>query len=166
MTALNQAYASNAGTPLNTFEFLHSALTGGALRLVMAKYDLSATLEDAIVVTFSKAAIQFPGLPARSTDGRQDFEMSISNLNNIAWRQLSAIVQANRTTEQKVILKYRAYLEDDTNAPAGAVYKYTVHDASSNRGVVSIRAGYTPLPDTQFPRGRYYPTIYPGLKYI
>ena len=165
MTALNQAYASNSATPLNTIEFIHSSLTGGELRLVQAKYDLDATLEDASNATFTAAAIRIQ-LPSRSTDGRQDLEFVVSNINNVAWQQLSLALEANRTTEEKIICKYRAFLEADLSAPAGAVYTFTVNGTITNRRSISFRAGYTPLPDTQFPRYRYYPTLYPGLKYI
>jgi len=164
-TALERAYASNESTPLLTIEFLHASLTGGALRLVQAYSDLTATLEDATTVTFTAAAIDIQ-LPEISTDGRQDLSISIDNTNNVAWDQIKAVTIANRITESKIICKYRPFLESDLTAPAGATYVLTVTGGSINRHTATLRATYTPIPETNFPRGRYYPSDYPGVRYV
>lgn len=163
--ALEQAYASATETPLETYEFSHSALTDGVLRFVRGRYDLSATLEDSSVVTFTAAAME-TRLPQKTTEGRQDIEITLSNVDNTAWQELDAVITANRSSDEKIALKYRPYLESDTSAPAGNVYTLTIMSASCNRNSISMRASYTPLPDVVFPRLRYYPTVYPGLKYV
>lgn len=164
-TALNTAYASNSETPLETYEFVHTSFTGGVLRLVKGFYDLSATLEDASSVTFTAAGIN-SRLPEKSTDGSQSIELTLDNTNGVAWAQLSAAITANRTTATPIVCKYRPYLESDTSAPAGTVVILTVMSSSINRNAITIQAAYTPLPDTRFPRGRYYATNYPWLKYV
>lgn len=164
MTAINTAYASNSATPLLTIEFLHSSLTGGALRLVQAYYDLEATLEDSTTVTFSASGIGI-SLPEKSTEGRQDLNIQIDNASNLVWQQVKLVIDANRTSEEKIICKFRSFLEADLSAPAGAVYVLTVTGTSINRNTAGIQATYTPIPDTGYPRKRYYPTSYPGVKY-
>lgn len=163
-TALNKAYASNSETPLETYEFLHSSLTGGVLRLIKGFYDLEGTLEDSSVVTFTAAGVN-SRLPEKSTDGNQSIELTLDNTNGTAWAQLSSAIAANRITEEAIICKYRPYLESDTSAPAAAALILTVMSSSSNRNAVSLQAAYTPLPESTFPRSRYYATNYPWLKY-
>lgn len=164
--ALEQAYASNTTTPLNTLEFKHSALTGGVLRLVQGYQDLTATLEGspAVQVTFSKSGLGIK-LPDRSTDGNHDLVWQVDNVSNDVYTQLRLIQEANRTSEEVVICNYRSYLETDLSAPAGAVYRMTVTGASVSTHTAVIRATWAAFPDTSYPRERYYPTTYPGLKY-
>ena len=163
--ALNKAYASNTETPLETFEFTHSSLTGGVLRLVKGFYDLEATLEDSSVVTFSAAGIDTK-LPGKSVDGSQDIQITMDNTNGEVWTQLNLVIEANRTSSTPIICTYRPYLESDTSAPAGTAYVLTVTSGSITRTTATIRASYSPLPDTTFPKGRYYATNYPWLKYV
>jgi hypothetical protein len=163
--ALRKAYASNTETPLETYEFTHSSLTGGVLRLVKGFYDLDATLENASSVTFSAAGIN-SRLPEKSTDGNQSIELTLDNTNGTAWTQINLAIEANRTSEEPVICKYRPYLESDTSAPAGSVFTFTVLSSSTNRNAVTLQAAYTPLPEVTFPRGRYYATNFPWLKYV
>lgn len=163
-TALNKAYASNTETPLETYEFIHSSFTSGVLRLVKSFYDLSATLEDASSVTFTAAGIN-SRLPEKSTDGSQSIELTLDNTDGVAWTQLDLAVTANRTTNEAIICKYRPFLESDTSAPAGNTVILTVMSSSINRNSITLRASYTPLPESAFPRGRYYATNYPWLKY-
>jgi len=165
MTALNRAYASNEETPLVTLEFLHSGLTGGALRLVQGYYDISATLEDATSVTFSASGIGV-SLPEKGTDGRQELNIQIDNVSNYVWQQISSVVTASRASPERVICKYRPFLESDLSAPAGATYVLTVTQSSINRTTANIRASFAQIPDMAYPRARYYPTTYPGLKYV
>lgn len=163
--ALQQAYASNASTPLLTLEFTHSAITGGVLRLVQSKYDLVATTESGEAVTFSAAPAMNLTLPDNSTDGSQDLQIQIDNASNRIWTELAKIVAANRVTAEKVLCKYRPYLESDLSAPSGGVYSLTVTGSAINRATATISATYTPIPESAYPRLRYYATKYPGVKY-
>ena len=165
MTALEQAYASNTETPLLTLELRHSALDDGVIYLVSSNYDLDATLEDAYSVTFQKCGIDI-SLPEKSTDGRQDLVITIDNVSNYIWQQIKAVVTANRISQEVIACKFRPFLPSDLTAPAGAVLSLSVTESSINRSTASIRATYTPIPDTAYPRYRYYSTSYPGVKYV
>lgn len=163
--ALEQAYSSNTETPLNTLRFTHSAITGGSLNLVQGYYDIVATLEDSSVVTFQKSGFGMR-LPNRGTDGRQDLQITIDNVSKEAWQELEAVKTASRITQEKAIVEYRAFLESNLSAPAGATYKLIVREASINRNSVSILARYTPITDITYPLKRYYPKDYPGVRYV
>lgn len=162
MTILEQAFASNTETPILTVELTHSSF--GTLRLAKAYYDLEATLEDASTVTFTAVGIDL-GYPEKSTDGRQDLSINIDNTSNEVWQKISQVITANRTTSEKVVCKFRAFLESDLSEPQPGIYTFTVMETTVNRRTASIRASYTPIPDTVYPRSRYYPTTYPGVKY-
>lgn len=163
--ALEQAYAANTQSPLVTVEFLHSAITGGAIRLVQGFYDITATLEDASSVTFTAIGMAF-ALPERGTDGRQDLQIQLDNVSNEVWTEIKAAKAATRTTEEKIICKYRPYLESDLSAPAGSTYVLTVTKTSITRNSASIFASYTPIPEIRYPLNRYFPNEYPGLRYV
>lgn len=163
--ALKQAYASNTQTPLNTIELLHSGLTGGALRFVQAYTDITATLEDSSTVTFT--AIGFGlNLPEKTTNGRQDLDIQIDGVSRQAITEIDAVISASRTTPEKLICKYRPFLESDLSAPAGATYILTIVSSSVTSDSVVLRASYSPIPDIAYPKLRYYTNIYPGLKYV
>ena len=164
-TALDQAYASNTQTPLVTIEFLHSAITGGAIRLVQGYYDIAATLEDASSVTFTAIGMGFE-LPERGTDGRQDLQIQLDNVSNEVWTEIKAAKTATRTTAEKIICKYRPFLESNLTAPAGATYTLTVTKTSITRNSASIFASYTPIPEIVYPLNRYFPNKFPGLRYV
>jgi hypothetical protein len=163
--ALEKAYASNTATPLHTLEFLHSAITGGALRLVQGYEDIEATLEDSSVVTFSASGFGL-ALPERGTDGKQDLRIQLDNVSLVAYDEIKAAKTATRTTEEKIICKYRPFLESDLSAPAGATFVLTVTRTAVTRSTVSVNATYTPIPEVSWPVKRYYTTEYPGLKYV
>ncbi len=163
--AIQQAYASNSETPLLTVEFINTALDDGSLKLVESNYDLTATTEDDDTVTFSRAGINI-SLPEKNTDGNQSITISIDNTNNLVWQEIKKVVTANRISRQPIKCKFRAFLESDLSAPAANPYLFTVTSSSINRSVASITASYTPIPDTFYPRYKYYPTIYPGVKYV
>ncbi len=162
MTAIARAYASNEATPLNTLEFSHSSIT--TMYFVQAYDDLTATLEDSTEVTFLKSGLGIQ-LPERSTDGQQDLQIQIDNLSNQVYETLRTIQLSMRSTDEKAIIKYRPYLESDLSAPSGAVVRLIMSTSTINRQQATIRASWSPFPDARYPRYRYYPTIYPGLRY-
>ena len=162
MTAIARAYASNEATPLNTLELSHSSIS--TFYFVQAYYDLTATLEDSTEVTFLKSGLGIQ-LPERSTDGQQELQIQIDNLSNEVYQALSTIQNSMRSSDEKAMIKYRPYLESDLSAPSGAVVTLFMSGATVNRRQATIRASWSPFPDAVFPRYRYYPTIYPGVKY-
>ena len=163
--ALNRAFASNEATPVLTIEFIHASFTGGLIRLVRGYKDFTATLEDASTVTFSPSGIGI-AYPEKSTDGRQDLNIQIDNVSNVIWTEVSKVIEANRTSEARVQCKFRSFLTSDLSQPQGEIYTFTVTTSSIDRVSALIQATYTPIPDTQYPRSRYYPTTYPGIKYV
>lgn len=162
---LEKAYASNTATPLNTIRIKHSGIAGGSIDLVQGYYNITATLEDSTVVTFLASGFGIK-LPNRSTDGRQDLQITLDNVSKEAWTQISAAKVASRSAQEKIVCEYRPFLEADLSAPAGATYKLTVRETSINRNRVSMTASYAPIPDISYPRKRYYSTDYPGVKYV
>lgn len=162
MTALEQAYASNDSTPLNTLEFSHSSID--TIYLVQGFYDIPANLETGPLVTFQKSGIGIQ-LPERSTDGQQELQIQLDDVSNTVYQSLRAVQLSMRDSDEKAIIKYRPYLEADLSAPAGAVLSLVMTGASIRRGTATIRATWSPFPDLSFPRYRYYATKYPGVRY-
>lgn len=162
--ALERAYASNEETPIHTLEIIHSGLTGGVLRIAQSFSDVSATLEDSTSATFTAAGINILP-PEKSTDGGQELSIEIDNSANDVWPEIQAAVTATRTTAEEIVCKYRAYLLSDTSAPAGGVLRLIIRSGTIDRVSASFRAEFAPIPDTTYPRKRYYPTTYPGVKY-
>lgn len=161
---LRRALASAEQAPILTVEFYHSAI--GYMRLVRANSDLAATTEALELVTFSKSGVDL-SLPPKTTDGRQDLNITISNASNQVWAYISQITTANRAgTDEPVICKLRAFLLSDLSAPSGPVYEYTVMATSIDTGTAAIRASYAQLGESVFPKNRYFTSIYPGLKYV
>lgn len=164
MTALERAFASNEATPILTVDISHSAITGGVLRLARAYSDLTATIEGGSTVTFLRSGIGI-SYPEKSTEGRQDLNIQIDNVSNVVWQEINSVVVANRTTQERAVCKMRAFLESDLTAPQGEVYTFTITGTSITRSSAVIRATYTPIPDTEYPRHKYYSNSYPGVKY-
>lgn len=162
MSAIARAYASNEATPLETLEFSHSSIT--TLYFVRAYYDLTATLEDSTEVTFSKSGIGMQ-LPESSTDGQQELEIQFDNVSNEVFNTLMTVQDSMRSTDEKALIIYRSFLESDLSAPASAPIKLFMSSSSVNRQTATIRASWSPFPDAAYPRYRYYPNLYPGLKY-
>ena len=163
MSALQQAFASNEATPIDTLEFSHSSF--GVIYVAKSYFDLTATLEDSSVVVFQRAGLGIQ-LPERSTDGQQELSIQLDNLDNDIYLKLRGVQEANRATQEQVVCKYRPYLLSDLSAPAGAILKLLVTGATINTRQATIRATWANFPDTTYPRGRYYATDYPGVKYV
>lgn len=164
-TELEQAYASNTETPLETLEFSHSALSGGVMRFVRGYQDLEATLEDGSTVTFTASGIDVQ-LPEKSTDGQQNLTIAISNDSNLVYEQLDLVQESMRTSDERAIFKYRPYLPSDLSAPAASPLRLIVTSATITDEAALIQCTYTPFPDSIYPRYRYYASTYPGVKYL
>lgn len=162
--ALEQAYASNTQTPLHTIEFSHSGLSGGVLRLVRGYSSLTATLEDSSTVTFQASGFAI-SLPEKGTDGKQDLQIQLDNVSLEAYQQIKAAKDQSRVSNEKIICRYRAFLESDLSQPAGGVYRLVVTKTSIDRSSVTVVASYAPIPDISWPSKRYYPSSYPGVLY-
>ena len=165
MTALEQAYAINTETPLLTVEFRHPSLTNGVQRFVQDERDFTAITEIGQTVTFVKSGMRL-SLPSRDSEGTQTIGIQIANTSNEIWREVSKVADANRINQREVECIMRAFLPSNINQPAGAPYPLVILSSSINRVVARLDAAYAPLYDTVFPKGRYYPSIYNGLKYV
>ena len=169
-TALQQAYASAAETPVYTVRLLHTGLTGGARAFVQGKYDLSATLETSQVVTFQKTGMAI-SLPQKGVNGRQDISFLLSNVSREAWAEIKSVIETNRANViagnpvETIKLEFRQFLESDLSAPAGPVYKMIVMSSVVNFMQLNITASFMPLADISFPKLRYYSDKYPGVRY-
>jgi hypothetical protein len=168
--ALQQAYASAEQTPVYTIRLLHTGLTAGARSFVQGKYDLTATLETAAVVTFQKTGMAI-NLPQKGVNGRQDISFQLSNVSREAWNEIKAVIASNRAQviagnePEKIILEFRQFLESDLSAPSGPVYKMIVMNSSVDLMTLSITASFMPIADMSWPKFRYYAETYPGVRY-
>lgn len=161
--ALEIAYASNNETPIDTIEFSHSGLSGGVLRLAKSFTDL--VTEESPALTFSASGLLIT-LPEKSVNGKPYINIQVDNTNNSAYEQIALVIATNRSSQEEVVCKYRAYVLSDLTQPASAVITLAVTKTVINRKVASITAEYTPIPDTVYPRYRYFPTDFPGVKYV
>lgn len=163
MSAIAKAYASNEATPLETLEFSHSSIP--TLYFVRAYYDLTATLENSTEVTFTRSGIAMQ-LPESSTDGQQELEIQIDNASNDVYQNLATVQASMRSSDEKALIVYRSFLESDLSEPASTPIRLFMSSSSINRQTATIRASWSPFPDASYPRYRYYPNLYPGLKHI
>jgi len=160
---LAEARASNTETPILTVEIKHTALTGGVLRLVQGVEDLTATIPGTGAVVFTAAGIDIL-LPSKDSEGTQQLTINIDNVSNMIYSEMLKIVIANRSAQSEVKVNTRVYLASDLSSPKESVPMIGVSVAmtvTSSR----ISAIFAPLYDNFFPRLRYYPNKYHGVKY-
>ena len=160
--AIEIAYASNNETPIDTVEFTHSGLTGGVLRLAKSYTDL--VTEESTPLTFTASGLLITK-PEKSVDGKPYMTIQADNTNNYAYEQIALVIAANRSSQEEVLCTYRAYVLSDLTEP-GVSITLTVKKTAINRSVASITAEYTPIPDVVYPRYRYYPNNFPGVRYV
>lgn len=163
MTAIQRAYASNSETPILTLEISHSGLTGGVLRFARSHADLVATLEDSSTVTFSRSGMGL-SFPQRSVNGKQDLNFQLDGVSREVLTEVKQVISANRAASEKAICKLRTFTPSDLTAPAEIYTFNVVSDQINNRSAV-FRASFAQIPDFYYPRLRYFPSIYPGVKY-
>lgn len=162
--ALERLYASNSDIHIHALEIFHSGITGGVLRIAQSFDDIEATLEDSTTVTFAAACINILP-PEKTTDGEQYLNIEIDNSGNDVWPQISSVIDATRSAEEEIICKYRAYVLSDLSEPGSATLRLIIRSGVINRVSASLRAEYTPIPDTVYPRNRYYASKFPGVKH-
>ncbi|ENZ7654319.1 DUF1833 family protein [Klebsiella aerogenes] len=159
MTVLNRLYASSGS------EFIIETLQiniGSTVHYFCKGYDdITATTENGAVITFSAAAIDI-AIPARNSDGTQDLQFAISNING----EVSTAIRDALATQQDGVLTYRQYVSTDLNAPASVPYTLAIKAGSWTALQAQITAGYMNVLDTAWPRFRYTLNEYPGLRYM
>ncbi len=159
MTVLNRLYASSGSEVI--IETLQINI-GSTVHYFCKGYDdITATTENGAVITFSAAAIDI-AIPARNSDGTQDLQFAISNING----EVSTAIRDALATQQDGVLTYRQYVSTDLNAPASVPYTLTIKSGSWTALQAQITAGYMNVLDTAWPRYRYTLNDFPALRYM
>lgn len=123
--------------------------------------DITATTENGDVITFTACAIDI-ALPARNSDGTQDLQFAIDNING----ETSTAIRKALDNLSDATLTYRNYVSTDLSAPAEVPYTLTIKSGSWTATQAQVSAGYMNILDTAWPRNRYTLTYYPGLRYM
>ncbi len=159
MTVLNRLYASSGSEVI--IETLQINI-GSTVHYFCKGYDdIIATTENGAVITFSAAAIDI-AIPARNSDGTQDLQFAISNING----EVSTAIRDALATQQDGVLTYRQYVSTDLNSPASVPYTLAIKAGSWTALQAQITAGYMNVLDTAWPRYRYTLNDFPALRYM
>lgn len=159
MTVLNRLYASSGSEVI--IETLQINI-GDTVHYFCKGYDnITATTENGAVITFSASAIDI-AIPARNSDGTQDLQFAISNING----EVSTAIRDALATQQDGVLTYRQYVSTDLNAPASVPYTLAIKSGSWTALQAQITAGYMNVLDTAWPRYRYTLNDIPALRYM
>ncbi|OAT18022.1 hypothetical protein M977_03810 [Buttiauxella gaviniae ATCC 51604] len=159
MTILNRLYASSGEEVI--IETLQINIGPEIHYLCKGYEDITATTENGDVVTFKAAAIDI-ALPARNSDGTQDLQFAIDNIDGV----VSTAVRNALGNLTGATLTYRNYVSTDLAAPAAAPYTLAVKNGYWTATQAQITAGYMNVLDTAWPRYRYTLPYYPGLRYM
>ncbi|STR68195.1 ArsR family transcriptional regulator [Raoultella ornithinolytica] len=113
------------------------------------------------MLTFSAAGIDI-ALPARNSDGTQDLQFAISNIDG----GVSTAIRDALGNLDTGTLTYRQYISTDLSAPASVPYTLAIKSAPGRHYKHKITAGYMNVLDTAWPRFRYTLNEFPGLRYM
>lgn len=159
MTVLNQLYASGGD------KIIHDTLTitdGVATHYLTNGWDdITARLETGEWVTFIACGMAL-ALPAKNADGTQDLQFALSNITG----EISAYIQEVLKDKRRSELVYRAYIDDDLEAPSEAPFRFEIKSGQWTATQVDITAGYFNLLETGWPRRVYNLIDFPMLRYI
>lgn len=159
MTILDRLYASSGSEVI--IETLQINI-GSTVHFFCKGYeDITATVENGDVLTFSAAGIDI-ALPARNSDGTQDLQFAISNIDG----EVSAAIRNALANLDAGSLTYRQYVSTDLSAPATVPYTLAIKSGSWTALQAQITAGYMNVLDTAWPRFRYMLNEFPGLRYM
>jgi hypothetical protein len=159
MTILNRLYASSGEEVI--IETLQINIGPEIHYLCKGYEDITATTENGDVVTFKAAAIDI-ALPARNSDGTQDLQFAIDNIDGV----VSTAIRNALGNLTGATLTYRNYVSTDLAAPAAVPYTLAVKNGYWTATQAQITAGYMNVLDTAWPRYRYTLPYYPGLRYM
>lgn len=159
MTILDRLYASSGSEVI--IETLQINI-GSTVHFFCKGYeDITATVENGDVLTFSAASIDI-ALPARNSDGTQDLQFAISNIDG----EVSTAIRKALENLEIGSLTYRQYVSTDLSAPATVPYTLAIKSGSWTAIQAQITAGYMNVLDTAWPRFRYTLNEFPGLRYM
>lgn len=159
MTVLNRLYASGGSEVI--IQTLEIAVGDKTYWLTKGWEDITAVLESGESATFTACGIDI-ALPARNSDGTQDLQFAISNIDGI----VSTAIRGALDYLSTALLTYRYYVSTDLSAPAAKPYTLIVKSGYWTATEVQITAGYMNVLDTAWPRYRYTLPNYPGLRYL
>ncbi|WIO41052.1 DUF1833 family protein [Klebsiella electrica] len=159
MTILNRLYASSG--PEVIIETLQITIGDDIHYLCRGYDDITATTENGDTVTFTACAMDI-ALPARNSDGTQDLQFAIGNIDGT----VSTAIRNALDKLSSASLIYRNYLSTDLAAPASVPYTLAIKSGSWTATQAQITAGYMNVLDTAWPRYRYTLNGFPGLRYI
>lgn len=159
MTILDRLYASSGSEVI--IETLQINI-GSTVHFFCKGYeDITATVENGDVLTFSAVGIDI-ALPARNSDGTQDLQFAISNIDG----EVSTAIRKALANLEIGSLTYRQYVSTDLSAPATVPYTLAIKSGSWTAIQAQITAGYMNVLDTAWPRFRYTLNEFPGLRYL
>lgn len=159
MTILNRLYASSGEEVI--IETLQINIGTDVYYLCKGYEDITATTETGNVVTFQASAIDI-ALPARNSDGTQDLQFAIDNIDGV----VSTAIRNALENLSSASLTYRNYVSSDLTAPASVPYTLAIKNGTWTATQAQITAGYMNVLDTAWPRYRYTLPYYPGLRYM
>ncbi|EAZ3495731.1 DUF1833 domain-containing protein [Salmonella enterica subsp. enterica serovar Saintpaul] len=159
MTILNRLYASSGEEVI--IETLQINI-GLQTHWLCTGYDnITANTETGQMVTFTACAMDI-ALPKRNTDGTQDLQFAICNVDGV----ISTTIRNALDNLRGATLIYRHYISTDLQAPASPPYLLEVKSGSWTASQAQITAGYLAVLDTAWPRYRYTLNGFPGLRYM
>ncbi|UIW10326.1 protein of unknown function DUF1833 [Flyfo siphovirus Tbat2_3] len=159
MTILNRLYASSG--PEVIIETLEIVIGGKSYYLCKGYDDITAVTENGDTVTFIASAIDI-ALPARNSDGTQDLQFAIGNIDGT----VSTAIRKALNDLSRASLTYRNYVSTDLSAPASVPYSLAIKSGYWTATQAQITAGYMNVLDTAWPRYRYTLNNFPGLRYM
>lgn len=159
MTILNRLYASSGDEVI--IETLQINIGSDIYYLCKGFDDITATTENGDVINFQAAAIDI-ALPARNSDGTQDLQFAIDNIDG----RTSTAIRDALDNLSAASITYRNYVSTDLSAPASVPYTLAIKSGSWTSTQAQITAGYMNILDTAWPRYRYTLPDYPGLRYM
>jgi hypothetical protein len=119
----------------------------------------SANLETGQLVDF--ICLPFTAkLPAATSGGTQDLQISIDNVDREIILELERAAQNPR---QQIVLIYRAYASTDLSAPGSDPIQLSISDISASLTRVDATASRTDVLNRAFPSILYEVDIFPGL---
>lgn len=159
MTILDRLYASSGSEVI--IETLQINI-GDTVHYFCKGYDdITALTENGDSITFEASAIDI-ALPARNSDGTQDLQFAISNIDG----EVSTAIRNALANLDTGSLTYRQYVSTDLSAPATVPYTLAIKSGSWTALQAQITAGYMNVLDTAWPRFRYTLNEFPGLRYM
>lgn len=158
--AIAEAYASAPQDEIiyHTLEFDHPDFTT-PIYVVRDRADLTATLEDASVVTFTGFAFDFH-LPELSQSASPEIVITIDNVG----REIIAYLDLAAQSADYITVTYRPYLSSDLTQPQmDPPISMVVREVKADVFKVECRASFGDFANRKFPNELYDSQRFPGL---